>query len=121
MRRPPASTRPIRTDTRHDDEGDAMTLDPERRDQCRRLISSVLDGVVTPAIDPAVFSEDILYFAVCALEEDDAEWLLAAARDRRHPLAGRKNLVMSLGRYQAALWAELCAEDPTLPEYPFAH
>ena len=86
----------------------------------RALVEKVLAGEITPENDPASFDDDVVHFAICELEDGDAEWLLAAVRDRRRPLAGRRNVVTSMGRFQAALWAELRAEDPTLPPYPFA-
>jgi len=92
-----------------------MSLSPSRT-----LVAEVLAGAVTPESRRALFDEDVVYEAIRDLEEHDPEWLLAAVRDRRHPLAGRRNVVVSMGRFQAAMWAELRLEDPTLPPYPFA-
>lgn len=86
----------------------------------RALVEKVLAGEITPENDPASFDDDVVHFAICDLEDHDPDWLLAAVRDRRHPLAGRRNVVTSMGRLQARLWAELRVEDPTLPPYPFA-
>ncbi len=95
-----------------------MSIDPTRLAECRRLVAAVLSGAMTPESHRGAFEEDVVHLAARALEEEDAEWLLAAARDRRYPLAGRRNLIVSLGRYQAEMWTELRAEDPTLPPYP---
>src|SRR5262249_21747689 len=91
-----------------------MTNDSERIANSRAIASRVLSGEMTPESDPAAFDEDVVYFAVRTLEEHDSEWLLAEARDRRHPFAGRRNLASCMGRFQREIWRELRAEDPTL-------
>ena len=95
-----------------------MTIEASKLEANRARLLQILTGERTPENDLAYFDEDGATYDALALEDHDPAWLLAAARDRRYPLAGRQNLVMNLVRLQAELWIELEAEDPTMPRYP---
>jgi hypothetical protein len=95
-----------------------MTIDASDLKAIRARLKEILTGEVTPETDPSYFEDDGATFDTAKLEKLDPAWLLAEVRDRRYPLAGRRNLVMYLARFQAELWSELQAEDPTMPPYP---
>jgi len=95
-----------------------MTIDPSKLEAIRARLTQILTGEVTPGTDPGYFEDDGATFDAAKMEQHDPAWLLAELRDRRHPLVGRRNLVMYLVRFQAELWRELEAEDPTMPPYP---
>jgi hypothetical protein len=95
-----------------------MTIDAIELEASRARLKQILLGELTPENDFPYFDEDGATFDALTLEDHDPAWLLAEARDRRYPLAGRRNLVMYLVRFQAELWRELEKEDPTMPSYP---
>ena len=95
-----------------------MTIEASKLEASRARLLQILTGELTPENDLSYFDEDGATYDALALEAHDPTWLLAVVRDRRYPLAGRRNLVMNLVRFQAELWIELEAEDPTMPRYP---
>jgi hypothetical protein len=95
-----------------------MTIDAIDLEASRARLKKILSGELTPENNRMYFEEDGATFDAATLDDCDPSWLLAEARDRRHPVAGRRNLVMYLVRFQAELWRELQAEDPTMPPYP---
>ena len=50
-----------------------MVNDP--LEQQKRLVEEVLQGIVTPESDPAVWEDDLLYLAVAVLKKSDVNWL----------------------------------------------
>lgn len=68
----------------------------------------MLAGRITRELDPAVFQDDLLFFAVERLEDDDPEWLRGRLRAADVPLHRRIVVARQLvGPLRDELAAEL--------------
>lgn len=73
-----------------------MTVPQARLDAAKKLVDDVLAGRVTPATDPAVFDDDLLYIQVGMLEQLDADWLKGRLTDPAVAADARDRVVRCL-------------------------
>jgi hypothetical protein len=67
-----------------------MSASAERLACARQMVDGVLEGRITQESDPAVFSDDLLYFNVRILESQEGDWLFARLAETRFAAQHRR-------------------------------
>jgi hypothetical protein len=68
----------------------------ETIERAKTLILRVLAGTVTPETDPAVFDDDLLYFGVAVVEQNDPDWIYGACANELYTIQARERCIACL-------------------------